>query len=59
MKRTSSEKPPIATRMQIKGLNTQASDRSIALKLMSDYVKSRRGAGHSPVHRDTDHERAE
>ena len=37
------KKPPIATRMQIKGLNTQASDRSIALKLMSDYVKSRRG----------------
>jgi hypothetical protein len=37
------KKPPIATRMQIKGLNTQASDRSIALKLMTDYVKSRRG----------------
>ena len=37
------KKPPIATKMQMKGLNTQGSGRSIALKLMSDYVKSRRG----------------
>lgn len=37
------KKPPIATKMQMKGLNTSASGRSIALKFMTDYVKSQRG----------------
>ena len=37
------KKPPIATRMQMKGLNTSTSDRSVALKLITDYVKAKRG----------------
>lgn len=37
------KKPPIATRMQMKGLNTNASDRSVSLKLITDYVKAKRG----------------
>lgn len=37
------KKPPIATKMQMKGLNTATSDRSIALKFLTDYVKSLRG----------------
>jgi N12 class adenine-specific DNA methylase len=33
------KKPPIATRMQLKGLNTQTSNRSIALNFLTQYVK--------------------
>lgn len=36
------KKPPISTKMQMKGLNTQTSARSIQLKFLTDYVKSRR-----------------
>lgn len=42
------KKPPISTRMQMKGLNTQASDRSIALWFLTGYVKQMRGG--SGVH---------
>ena len=33
------KKPPIATRMQLRGLNTQTSNRSIALNFLTQYVK--------------------
>lgn len=33
------KKPPIATRMRMKGLNTGTSDRSIQLRFLTDYVK--------------------
>ena len=33
------KKPPIATRMKLKGLNTQTSNRSIALNFLTGYVK--------------------
>jgi N12 class adenine-specific DNA methylase len=33
------KKPPLATRMNLKGLNTETSDRSIALSLLTGYVK--------------------
>ncbi len=33
------KKPPITTKMQIKGLNVQTSDRSIALNFLTGYVK--------------------
>ena len=34
------KKPPITTRMKMRGLNTGTSDRSIALRFLTDYVKS-------------------
>lgn len=37
------KKPPIATRMQLKGLNTATSNRSIALNFLTSYVKRNRG----------------
>lgn len=37
------KKPPIATRMQMKGLNTSSSARSIQMKFLTDYVKRLRG----------------
>lgn len=33
------KKPPFATRMQMKGLQKETSDRSVALKFLTDYVK--------------------
>ncbi|MCW2275152.1 PLxRFG domain-containing protein [Rhodoblastus acidophilus] len=39
------KKPPIATRMRIKGLNTGTSDRSIALKFLTDYIRANNGGG--------------
>ena len=33
------KKPPIATKMRLRGLNTGTSDRSIALKFLTSYVK--------------------
>lgn len=34
------KKPPIATRMNVKGLNTKTSERSIALNFLTQYVKN-------------------
>jgi len=34
------KKPPIATRMNLKGLNTKASDKSIGLDFLTKYIKS-------------------
>lgn len=37
------KKPPIATKMKMRGLNTQASAQSIQLKFLTDFVKKQRG----------------
>lgn len=37
------KKPPLATRMRMRGLNTATSNRSIALRFMTDYIKRMRG----------------
>lgn len=37
------KKPPIATRMAVKGLNKGTSDRSLALRFLTNYVKGQRG----------------
>lgn len=37
------KKPPLATKMKMKGLNTQSSNRSIALRFLTDYVKRLNG----------------
>lgn len=40
------KKPPISTKMKMKGLNTGTSDRSLALRFLTDYVKqTNNGAG--------------
>lgn len=39
------KKPPIATKMRIKGMNTQSSDRSIALRFMLKYVRGMNNGG--------------
>ena len=39
------KKPPIATRMRIKGLNTTTSGRSIQLKFMTDYIRANNAGG--------------
>lgn len=39
------KKPPIVTRMQMKGLNTQVSDRSIALQFLTRYVRRENSGG--------------
>lgn len=39
------KKPPISTRMQMKGLNTQTSDRSIALQFITRYVRANNFGG--------------
>ncbi|MCE7797848.1 PLxRFG domain-containing protein [Sphingobium sufflavum] len=39
------KKPPISTRMKMKGLNTQTSDRSIALSFMTRYVRAQNNGG--------------
>lgn len=39
------KKPPISTRMKMKGLNTQTSDRSIALSFMTRYIRSENAGG--------------
>lgn len=39
------KKPPIATRMKMKGLNTQTSDRSIALSFLTRYVRAQNSGG--------------
>ncbi|MFC2974680.1 PLxRFG domain-containing protein [Azotobacter bryophylli] len=39
------KKPPIVTRMQMKGLNTQVSDRSIALQFLTRYVRQMNNGG--------------
>jgi N12 class adenine-specific DNA methylase len=37
------KKPPIATRMSVKGLNKGTSDRSLSLRFLTNYVKGQRG----------------
>ncbi|MCA0421944.1 MAG: hypothetical protein LCH61_01245 [Proteobacteria bacterium] len=37
------KKPPLATRMQVKGLNTGTSNKSLALRFLTSYVKKQRG----------------
>ena len=37
------KKPPLATRMQVKGLNTGTSNKSLALRFLTSYVKAQRG----------------
>jgi N12 class adenine-specific DNA methylase len=37
------KKPPISTRMKLRGLNTEVSSRSIALRFLTDYIKSING----------------
>lgn len=39
------KKPPISTRMKMKGLNTGTSDRSIALSLLTRYVRAQNAGG--------------
>lgn len=39
------KKPPISTRMSMKGLNTQVSDRSIALQFITRYIKAHNFGG--------------
>lgn len=39
------KKPPISTRMKMKGLNTQTSDRSIALSFLTRYVRANNAGG--------------
>lgn len=39
------KKPPITTRMKVKGLNVSPSDRSISLRFITDYIKSQRAGG--------------
>jgi N12 class adenine-specific DNA methylase len=39
------KKPPISTRMKMKGLNTQTSDRSIALSFLTRYVRAQNSGG--------------
>ena len=39
------KKPPISTRMKMKGLNTGTSDRSIALMFMTRYIRSQNNGG--------------
>lgn len=39
------KKPPISTRMKMKGLNTQTSDRSIALSFLTRYVRAQNAGG--------------
>ncbi|MFG0381114.1 PLxRFG domain-containing protein [Pseudomonas sp. zbq_18] len=39
------KKPPIVTRMQMKGLNTQVSNRSIALQFLTRYVRQMNNGG--------------
>lgn len=39
------KKPPISTRMNMKGLNTQTSDRSIALQFITRYVRNNNFGG--------------
>ena len=39
------KKPPIVTRMKMKGLNTQTSNRSIALQFMTRYVRQMNNGG--------------
>lgn len=39
------KKPPISTRMQMKGLNTSTSDRSIALSFLTRYVRAQNAGG--------------
>ncbi|WP_422932569.1 PLxRFG domain-containing protein [Sphingobium cupriresistens] len=39
------KKPPISTRMKMKGLNTQTSNRSIALSFMTRYVRAQNAGG--------------
>ena len=39
------KKPPIATKMRIKGMNTQSSNRSIALRFMLKYVRGQNSGG--------------
>jgi N12 class adenine-specific DNA methylase len=37
------KKPPIPTRMQVKGLNTATSNRALALRFLTSYIKEQRG----------------
>lgn len=37
------KKPPLATRMQVKGLNTGTSNKSLALRFLTSHVKKQRG----------------
>jgi N12 class adenine-specific DNA methylase/phospholipid N-methyltransferase len=39
------KKPPIVTRMRMKGLNTQTSQRSIALQFLTRYIRSNNNGG--------------
>lgn len=39
------KKPPFSTRMRIKGLNTQSSDKSIALAFLTRYIRSQQNGG--------------
>jgi N12 class adenine-specific DNA methylase len=39
------KKPPFSTRMRIKGLNTQSSDRSIALSFLLRYIRGQQNGG--------------
>ncbi|PSB81566.1 PLxRFG domain-containing protein [Photobacterium damselae] len=39
------KKPPIRTKMAMKGLNKQTSNRSLQLKFLTDFVKQKRGDG--------------
>lgn len=39
------KKPPFATRMKMKGLNVQASDKSIALSFLTKYVRANNNGG--------------
>lgn len=39
------KKPPMVTRMRMKGLNVEASSRSIALKFLADYVRNNNNGG--------------
>ncbi|MFL0806741.1 MAG: hypothetical protein K6L60_05590 [Oceanobacter sp.] len=39
------KKPPFATRMQMKGLNTQASAKSIAMNFMASYIRGQNNGG--------------
>ncbi|QNK68448.1 PLxRFG domain-containing protein [Variovorax sp. PAMC26660] len=39
------KKPPISTRMSMKGLNTQTSNRSIALQFITRYIRANNGGG--------------
>lgn len=39
------KKPPFSTRMRMKGLNTQSSDRSIALSFLLRYIRSTQNGG--------------